>query len=161
MRALPNLNFGAFPLLSVSGVPDHQRRVLVRYNLGDLPPGAHVVAASAQFMVILPTHDPIHIYRATEPWREYRANWYNAALDFDRTAVYGTLLAPLPYATASADITTLVQSWLCGAPNNGMMLIAAGDDDPALFFSREAREPERRPTLELTIAPGNATCAAP
>jgi hypothetical protein len=71
------------------------------------------------------THAPLTAYRITGTWSENAVTWNNAP---GYAESYGTVLIPDPLGNDYAsewreiDVTGLVNVWLAGTPNQGVMV---------------------------------------
>jgi hypothetical protein len=152
--------------LPVGGDEDKVWRAGLRFSLASVPPGSTILDAS-----LTVRHDGVCLgpRKTTRTCRARRytidlhpiftASWFS-----EREVEIGPAVsrATLPLATRSEwlswDLTDLVQTWLAGEPNHGVLLkLADGEEDydvggPALPSSSFARASER-PALDLVYLP--------
>lgn len=150
-QASPNENHGGDKELSVKNKPGDNFRTLYLFDLSSIPAGANVTRAELRLRVTGEddTGEPVSIYRVTEAWSESTANWNNAGNDYDASVVHATFV-PDDTGWVRVDISSLVQSWVCGEfPNHGFMLIATSDDKESKYTSKEWDQGNRRPRLYL------------
>ncbi|MFB9236170.1 Ig-like domain-containing protein [Plantactinospora siamensis] len=157
------------------------RRVLLRFDLGDLPKGAAISAASmtTTYAATAAAARPIEVHRLTADWdegtgsfdcnkpgtswfeRQRGVPWHTNGGDFD-----GTVDAGLPAksrATAGTDtydVKNLAQKWANGTPNFGMLLKLDSEtpgtgDDYFDYNSDDATDPNQRPKLVVDFADGS------
>ena len=154
--------------LPLGGDEDKVWRVGLRFSLARVPPGATILDASLTLR-----HDAVCLgpRKTTSTCRARRytidlhpiftANWFS-----EREVEMGPLVsrATLPLATRpewlSWDVTGLVEAWVGGEANHGLLLkLADAEEDydvggPAFPASSFARA-EERPALEVVyVAPG-------
>lgn len=84
-----------------------------------------------------PNNEPVYIFRVTAPWTENTVTWDNIGTSFDETDTIGTFIASPGWQTA--DVTSLVQMWLSGVDDYGLLINQADDVAPwGVYNSREA-----------------------
>lgn len=111
------------------------------------------------------------VYRVTSPWVEGRGTYKPATLAapdeiswVHQPAVDSQRVAQFHPGSevnrwVEVDVTPLVQAWLSGTPNHGLMIKAEGNLTGATptaqygFYSREAN-PDQRPVLVVSAASG-------
>jgi hypothetical protein len=152
--------------LPVGGDTDKVWRAGLRFSLAQVPAGATILDAS-----LTVRHDAVCLgpRKTTRPCQPRRytidlhpiltASWFS-----EREVEIGPLVsrAVLPLATRpewlSWDVTGLVESWLAGEPNNGLLLkLADAEEDfavggPAVPSSRFVAAASR-PALDLVYLP--------
>lgn len=136
MQGFPNANTGLDMDMKVGYELDgcfglggaHISRGLVQFDLSTLP--AHSVTKATLYVHNSSAcswqgvpNAPVTAYRITDHWNEGTVTWNNGP-GFDES--YGTVLIPLGSGYESAwreiDVTGLVNAWLHGVPNHGVML---------------------------------------
>ena len=150
-QASPNENHGNDKELSVKNKPGDNFRTLYQFDLSSIPAGANVTRADLWLRVTGEddSEEEVNIYRVTDAWSENAANWNNAGNDFDASVVHATFV-PDDTGWVRVDISSLVQSWVCGEfPNHGLMLIATSDDEESKYTSKEWDQGNRQPRLYL------------
>lgn len=150
-EAAPNENHGNDKELSVKNKPTDNFRTIYLFDISSIPPGANVTNAELRLRVTGEddSGEPVNIYRVTDTWSENTANWNNTGNDYDSSVVHATFV-PDRTGWERIDISSLVQSWVCGEhPNNGLMLIATSSDTESKYTSQEWDQGNRRPRLYL------------
>lgn len=150
-EAAPNEIHGSDKELSVKNKPGDNFRTLYRFDISSIPAGANVTRAELRLRVTGEddSGDPVNIYRVTDAWSENTANWNNTGNDYDASLVHASFV-PDNTGWVRIDISSLVQSWVCGEfPNHGFMLIATSDDTESKYSSKEWDQGNRRPRLYL------------
>jgi hypothetical protein len=142
-----------------SGLGD--TRALLRFPLPQAPiAGATPIAATVRLFryseVTRTLPLTLTAYRTTGAWDEASATWYTHSMRYAEAYGSGQVPAQHPYPEPTrsyllrVDVAGLVQSWLRGEPNEGLMLIG-GEDTPSSakrFYARElATASEKRPRL--------------
>ena len=151
----PGKNYGSDAQLKVKVHPNHAYQAMYRFDVSDIPLAATVESATARFFVINPdTRGPIGIHAVTSDWTENGATWQNMASNFDPASV-ASIARNLPADQyADVDLTSLVQSWINGSANHGVMLIGERIDSISEYTSREYGDSSKRPTMEVVVTDG-------
>jgi hypothetical protein len=145
------INFGTAATLNVGGPTGAQG--LVQFDLTALPAGAVAKAILVLYVNKLGTAGTVSVANANTGWSESMVTGLNAP-------VAGLLTAgPFPVSTGSSyvsmDITSIVNGWLSGTPNNGLLITAAGGANVA-FDSKESTTTSHPAALTITAAPSFA-----
>ncbi len=161
--------FGAQEKLRVSA----KNEALLRFDLSAIPSSA--VINSATLSLYLNGGDdeqdddcdegsregfpvvPIKIHRATAAWGESTATFSSFNQQFDPT-VAGTVLPTSANVFKSVDLKTLVQQWVGGAPNYGMLIRTTGRRH-TIFVSSEGGKVSLRPSLTISYTTPDDHCA--
>lgn len=137
------------------------KRSLVRFDLAAIPSNARV--QSATLSIYLYSADAAHtvtVHRITQTWDENSVTWLTFGNAFD-VSVSGS------YATnatgwRTADVTTLVQSWVAGsAANFGLLLNDPSPIGSGTYYSSEYGEVALRPKLLVCYYGGSWPTATP
>ncbi len=136
-EAAPNDNFGEDKELPIKHKPTDNERAVFRFDLTPIPEGAEILQATATFRVTTPDSQPVNVYRLTKDWEEQTVTWNTIGTDFDPTTIYGPFTPAQDDAFVSVDLTTLVQDWVCGTPNDGIIFIPTSDDEQSKYYSKE------------------------
>jgi hypothetical protein len=164
----------ASPTLLVGG--QSYTRTLLRFDLSSIPNGSIILDAKMELWVeqVNNQNVPAAVYRLTRPWDEgYQdgvdatdgVTWLNADTlpldnwddggEFDLSA-YNISIVSLtePNEFHSFNITTLVQEWINGTANYGMLLNDSinGADRSVRFASDDALNTSRIPKLTVNWA---------
>jgi hypothetical protein len=116
------LPFGNY-IGSISGLPIYSRSYLL-FPLNAIPAGVMVTSARLEVDIDLfsfPGSGTFGAFNVTATWDESMV-WLTRAPS-DATPATSTLIPSTP-GTYTWDVTDLVNAWLGGAPNNGVMLAA-------------------------------------
>jgi hypothetical protein len=142
------------------------RQALIQFDLTSIPTSS--VVSSAILTLTNEENristDTLAVHRLTQAWVEAQAtwniystgnSWASAVGDYDATAD-ATFVAPaLIDQTVDVDITTLVQEWVNGTSNLGLLLkvqtISANKG--GVFESSDNATAGRRPKLVVTYGP--------
>jgi hypothetical protein len=108
----------------------------------------------------------LEVHRVTRAWTEASVTWARASTmtpwttpggDFDPAIVASATLGASVFGWVQWDITSLVQAWLSGTVNNGMILLEPNDGQGGngrkLFYSREETDITLRPDLVVRCGP--------
>jgi hypothetical protein len=85
-------------------------------------------------------------------------NWGNTGTAFDATTIQGAFTPDVDDAFVTVDLTPLVQTWVCGTPNHGIMLIPTSTDVQSKIHSRNMDIPSFRPFMQVELGPGPTPC---
>ncbi len=165
----PADNFGTAPRLAVrqNGV----RSTLMRFNLSGVPAGVTVNEARVEMYCVTRTNPgpmTISVTRLVKWFAPKRANWTQAtsllywgipgckepAVDLARRATSSTDVSTVG-EWHSWDVTPLVQLWLDGARNNGMIFTGAGPASVEYnyYASDSTWNADRTPRLIIRYTP--------
>jgi hypothetical protein len=159
---LPPKNYGASQVASTGTVDGVERRMLLRFDLGDIPAGpATNVTNASGFLAegpIAATPGTIAVHRVLSPWSEGAVTWQSFAGAFD-PAVEASTSNAAPYL--GYDLDALVAGWVHGIfPNHGILLEQQvgttnlwTSEQPDVFL-----EPALHVCYTLSCAPGFADC---
>ena len=139
-------NYGTLSNLYVNG----NGTTLIQFDLSSLPAGitaSQISAASLKIYVNrINSSGLINIAPVTSPWGEYTATAATAP-------TLGSTIASFTPAVAQqfivVDVTAQVQSWLNGAPNDGLALTTSSAD--VVFDSKENDETGHAAYLDFTV----------
>ncbi len=139
---------------------------LVKWALAGIPAGSTVQSASLTFRVLNATVNTYTIYDGLRAWNESQVTWNNAATSSpwatsgargsaDRGPSVGTITG----ATGSRTVTlnsagiSMVQRWVNGGTNAGVILASASSTDGLDIASSENGTVSYRPALAVTYLP--------
>ncbi len=164
----PNLNFGTSPKLFVDGSGCKTSSTTVCKTLinfpafigphsGQVPLGSAIASAHLDLLITNKgvTQD---VFQVTQSWSEATATWSG----FSPAGTPGTrpresVIAPSSLGLFSIDLTSIVQRWANGEPNEGILL-ASDHPDGVDYESSESTNP---PTLTVQFsAPPASTSPA-
>lgn len=151
-------NFGDEKELPAKRKGGDSERAVLRFDLSDIPAGAEIISAAATLRVTSADRRPVNVHRITDDWTEFSVNWRNTGNDYDR-AVSTAFTPSQDDAFVSFDLGDLVQGWVCGAPNYGIVLIASSNDEQSKYYSRDMDIVNFRPSLEVDFRAGAGGCA--
>ncbi|MGC9393694.1 MAG: protein kinase domain-containing protein [Anaerolineae bacterium] len=159
---LPNDTWHATDLVHLQG-PLTSDRLLFRFDLGGLPPEAHVVSATLTLHIELWGDEVFPgaavVYRVLTPWEPetatYNSPWHSPGLsggiDYDHTPLD---LAPVMEAGALRfNVTQAMRAWHeSGQPNTGLVVMMSEDSHNMAHWwvaMSEQAEILTRPTLVI------------
>jgi YD repeat-containing protein len=185
------LNYGSDTSAWMGTDTTNRFRDLLYFDLRDIPPNATINSATMSVWALYSPSVAVNVeaHRVTRPWKEGTggcagtgATWYETeggqpwtaqGGDID-PAVAGQVAVPAGQASLFHNfaITSLVQSWANGTPNNGLLLRATDETLKAgnnLVYATDdyTASPALRPKLAVTYADGSvaqgpqASLAAP
>lgn len=127
---------------------------LLKWNLSSIPAGSTVVSAALTVQVFNQTNNAYNLWAMLAPWSEGGATWNNT---LPKTTNRGAQLGSFtPTATGSFQINlnaagiALVQGWINGSANNGLMIGTAGTTDGIDLRSSQYGTVAQRPRLTIT-----------
>lgn len=167
-QASATTNFGSQTTLYADGDDGSgvDLSALVSWSLSGIPAGSVVQAASVSFRATNGTANTYNIYGVLRPWAESEATWQNATSSTpwatpgamgttDRGAVVGTITGSTGYKTITLNSAgiSLVQSWVDGGTNAGIIIASSSNTDGINLASSEHGTLAYRPKLTITYAP--------
>jgi cysteine-rich repeat protein len=149
-----NTSYGAVALMQSGYVGTTYTRLLLRFDLGAVPPESTIASGALTFRMSQSRgKNPLDLYTITSPWTEATATWNNFG------GFSPALLASIPTlgvpnnSDLTVDLTSLVAAWASGAtPNYGVLF-----DHPAAGYTKiagsEAPNLALRPRLDVCYYP--------
>ena len=137
--------------MQFKGKDGDSARVVYRFDLSTLPPGADITSATVHLWVTNDNSAPVNVYRITEDWDEATVTWNSTSDAIDSSPVVS--FTPDDKDTfITFDLSNLVSQWVQGTTaNHGVMLIQTGNKE-SKYTSSEWEETSRRPYLEVRFA---------
>lgn len=148
-------NFGTATTILADGDDGSRDRLvsLLKWNVTSIPAGKTVTAASVTLQVSDPSTGTYNLRGMNLAWTEGGATWTNTNPPANQGSVIGSVV---PSANGSYTITlnsaglALVQGWVNGSANNGLMVIDTGSTNGVDFRSSEYATQAQRPKLSVT-----------
>ncbi|RYZ36414.1 MAG: DNRLRE domain-containing protein [Myxococcaceae bacterium] len=131
----------------------HQE-ALLRFDVSAIPSSATVHNATLQLYAVTQPN-AIQVHAANAAWSESTATYSSFNQQFDPT-VEATIASILVLSPRTANVTSLVASWVNGSrTNNGFLLEASPAllSVPAILYSSESTSVTERPGLEVCYTP--------
>lgn len=147
----PSSNFGSAPFLTVSG----SDRMFLKFDLSVLPAGT-TSAKVSKAMLVLCTYQLLQ--RGSIDVHAVNGAWSEATLTAAVVPSLGATLASAVPLTEShefilVDVTSLVQDWLNGTPNDGLAVVSnVASPVSAQFASKESIVGNLPAMLEISLA---------
>lgn len=144
---------------------------LMRWDVSAIPAGSTVQSATLTVQVTSATVNTYNAWAVLRPWAEADVTW-NDAKATDPWATAGALGATdrgalsLGTFTGATGVRTIdlnangvavVQSWVNGGVNAGIVFADSFNTDGVDFISSEGSQPAQRPRLTVTYLPGDGT----
>ncbi len=139
---------------------------LVRWALSGIPAGSTVQSASITMRIIDPTPNTYNVYKLLRSWTESQVTWQNAATGSpwatagamgttDRGPIVGTITGGNGSTTITLNSAgiALVQSWVDGGTNAGVIIAHATNSNGIDLASSEHATLSFRPKLTITYVP--------
>jgi len=161
----PNSNLGAATSINVDGVSPHAHGLIRFPNIigtgpGQVPPDTTIGSATLRVNCSNPGTLPMKAYRMTMGWDENSATWNQASTEVswpeagaDATSCHAAQAYDADCTATgwrSIDLTAIVQEWISGQPNHGIVLVDAGGSDGVDSYTSESGTP---PELVITLQP--------
>src|SRR5207249_4802924 len=160
----PGTNFGTNSKLLVDGAgckisSTAVCKTLIKFpnfigpNSGQVPPGSTIESANLDLVITNKgwTQD---VYQVTESWREDSATWNSfSPAGMPGTKPQDSVISPRSLGLFSIDITSIVQHWVGGEPNEGVLL-ASSNSDGVDYESSESASPPAL-TVQFTAPPSS------
>ncbi len=149
---LPNANYGAGVALSVdaSGCKVSAATVckaLIRFpnvigsDVGQVTPGSIVVSAILQFEITNPGGTQM-LYQLTEGWTESGATWNGFTTPGAPTTKGAAIAFNAPLGLITVNITAIVQNWVNGDANYGVLIWSSSTDGVDYRSSESVNPPK-------------------
>ena len=146
-------NFGGTVNVNVGGVSGYQG--LFQFDLSKLPPGtiaANISSASLRLYVNkIGAAGSINVNVATASWTESTVTGQSGVGVGQLVA--GPIVVSVAGSYVSIPITTQVQAWLSGAPNNGLILTASPSTASLFFDSKENTTTSQLAAIDVILTP--------
>ena len=121
-------------------------------NTGQVPPGSNILNATLRVYYSNPSGDPQNVYQVNENWTETNVSWNGFSTPgFPQTGSLVTTFVPQGGTISYINITSVVQNWVNGATNFGI-LINSTSADGAAYDSSESSTVNNRPKLTVTYS---------
>jgi hypothetical protein len=146
-------NFGGTVNVNIGGVSGYQG--LFQFDLSKLPPGtiaANVSSASLRLYVNkIGVAGSINVNVANASWTESTVTGLSGVGVGQLVA--GPIAVSVAGAYLSIPITTQVQAWLSGAPNNGLIVTASPSTASLFFDSKENTTTSQLAAIDVVLTP--------
>ncbi|HEY6560500.1 MAG TPA: DNRLRE domain-containing protein [Polyangiaceae bacterium] len=143
---------------------------ILRWSLSGIPAGSAVTSASVRLRVLDASSNTYNVYEVRRGWTESQVTWNNATStsawaspgaqgSTDRGALIGTATGSATGAltiTLNAAGIALVQSWVNGGANSGIIVASTTNTNGIDFASSEHATLSYRPTLAITYDTGGS-----
>lgn len=127
------------------------RQALLHFDISNIPADVHVDSAVLYLSELYKEEgSTVYAHRVTAPWSESTVTWqsFNGAFDPSASAsVYAW-----GGGTAQMHVEGLVQQWIDGTPNHGLLL-QEGGQIASQFRSSEHGTVDTRPRLKVCYSP--------
>ena len=133
-------------------------QVLTRFDLTAIPANSQINSATAWFY-LKPTKEhpegPINVHEITADWAETAVTWDSFGGAY-RSAAIGTIPAQdVGDVWVGINLTGLVQAWVNGQPNYGILFDSQAEGVHAEYMARE--DGANPPRLEVVVGAGVAS----
>jgi len=130
------------------------KRSVVHFDLSLLPSAATIDTATVYLYVRDRNGGTDYIHRITDSWDESTVTWTNTAADHDTTAET-SITPPTNGEYVLFEITSLVQDWVDGTSNYGIMLVPSDQDMETKYSTKDEGASGEHPYMEIvyTIFP--------
>ncbi|MDP3236789.1 MAG: DNRLRE domain-containing protein [Myxococcales bacterium] len=136
--------------LTIGKVGATDKRTFLFFDLSGIDPTAVVQDARIVLQNTGTSGAEIRLHEVTAPWMETEPVWMTFG-DAWKPEVVGQFT---PVAGRNfVDVTEMVQKWLSGRPNNGVVMIQDTLTSSSTFDSSDVATVSIRPALEVIIAP--------
>mgnify|MGYP001765809233 CR=1 FL=1 len=146
------------------------RRGLIHFDISSIPSGVSVNSANLYlYMATLSGQYQIHdMHRVNAPWTEATVNWANQPV-FESIPTASADIGTVANTWISWDVSSDVQAFMSGTPNNGWLLKHRVESlnayQYAKYWTKEYETTSLRPYLEVTYTlpqpPASAFTADP
>lgn len=126
------------------------RTCLVQFDLSSIPANATIDSATVTLWDWINLGSgAVDAHRVTAAWSEGTVTWNSFQNAYD-PAIAASFSNGSAGSAVSFDLTTLVQSWYAGAPNNGIALTSTAD---TTWRSSEWTTVSERPSIRVCYTP--------
>ena len=175
-QATATTNFGNATTLEADGDDGSgvDKSALLRWTLSGIPAGSIVQSASITLNNINESNNTYNVHEVRRAWNESQVTWQNAATGApwatagalgatDRGAIVGTATGPVGTTTINLNAAgvALVQQWVNGGANAGVVIAHATNTNGIDFASSEDATLANRPRLNITYLPQDSGQRAP
>ena len=166
-QASASTNYGSSSTCEADGDDGNgvDKSCLIRWQLTGIPAGSTVQSARITLRVVDSSSNTYALYGVLRAWNQPQVTWQNAA-NGSPWATAGALAATdrgptIGSVTGSGTKTiqlnasgvALVQSWVNGATNGGIVVASTSNTDGIDFLSSEGSPASQRPRLDITYLP--------
>ena len=141
--------YGALTTINIGGAPNAQG--LVQFDVSSIPSGSTIAWARLRLYVSkVTTGGAVDLFAASGAWSEATVNGTSGIVP--GAAIQAGIPVTTPFTYITVDVTSLLQNWVNGTPNNGI-LIAANPSTTSIYFdSKENVQTSHSATLEFVLA---------
>lgn len=147
-QSSPDSNSGGSTVVYTGLVGAGDKEALLRFDVSFVPRGAVVTKANVVLHTGTDGLQPVGVYAVTVPWEEDVVTWNR----FDAGYAVPAVVKFFP-AAPTFSIAPLVQQWVDGRRNDGLLLQQAPGSNYATFSSSNESDVALRPRLELQFTP--------
>ncbi len=174
----PDANFGLDPNRHFKikpGLP--AMKGLIKFDLSGLPSGITVVKARLGLFYLtrygVPGNFTLSAYRLNRAWIEDQVTWNRATSagdgfweipgaagvpgDVEGAPSGSVIIGDTDNTRYEMDITALVQGWVSGIPNHGVLLVGSGPTADVRIYTSEEPNTNYRPYLDIWYVYGAPT----
>ncbi len=171
-QASATTNFGGATTLEADGddTGGVDKSALLKWTLSGIPAGSIVQSASLTLRNVNESNQTYSLYEVRRQWDESQVTWQRATTGSnwatagalgaaDRGALVGTVTGPVGNVTVNLNAAgiALVQSWVNGGNNAGIIVAHPSNTNGIDFASSEDATLANRPRLNITYAPQDTT----
>ena len=153
----PAENHGGDIELSVKAASGDNMRALYQFDISPIPAGSQIGSAIAWFYVAgNDDKGAVDIHETTAVWAEGSADWTTLNDKFDSSVIASIPVQDTSDVWVQLNLTSLVQGWVNGSANNGIMLLANSDAVESKYSSSEVGA-SQQPRIEVVATSGTAS----
>jgi len=156
-EAHPTTNYGSSSDLILGRIDGGLARVLMEFNIGEIPLGATINSATLRIYQhgwydYVGSVRTISVYRVTSAWHEAVATWNYAPTV---GAMVGSVNVGMSTGWYEIDVTALAQEWCAGTtPNYGLLLRGyEGSENLYRLFTPRLYENQPQLVIDYTLQP--------
>lgn len=139
------------PLIHTGTSPAGFRQALLHFDISNIPADVHVDSAVLYLSELYKDDaSTVYAHRVTAPWSESSVTWDSFNGTFDPSA--SASVYAWGGGTAQMHVEGLVQQWVDGTPNHGLLL-QEGGQIASQFRSSENSAIDTRPRLKVCYSP--------
>ena len=165
-RDVPDKNYGSSRAILADGADDSNGELvgLIKWDVRNLPAGTSINNAKIEFEVFDSSSDEYILYKGNVAWNKSNATWNTTSPYSNRGEKIGSF-APLNTGTQTVYLNdagkSLVQSWINGAANNGIIMMSGGTYDDGVDIHSSVTNTPPKLIINTNGNPSVTTSTAP
>ncbi len=145
----PTMNYASDSALHIRFETGTIERPMYRYDLSPIAANSNILSATAWFYVSVGhPQGPVDIHLLTADWTGTDATWASMGANMDTVVQASIPAQPAAGVWVAVNLTSQVQAWVNGFPNNGITLNSISEGTRGDYASNEASQ---QPYMEVIV----------